>query len=291
MRILQLYIFNAPRVFARFYPEDLLPLNGKGSAGLRSLPGPCKSVSAARSGPFNFFFNYSLLLHDPFFPTFFKRSSLSWAASILRGPFIIVPSLNGRQRVSLKSPSAPNPSKYLNRSLMGSQADPPDSGGGFVSLKRRGTGTWGGTGHPWGPPWEVWGFFGGVLSAALFNFNVIKHSWSKEKMGQTRVWQGWSSSLPVPTSPSLPCSSWSREFPGGRGGGRSETPPDHPKTLPKPPQNPRGPLGISRSLSIPIPGAQKAAQRGDAVRGSFFRAGRSLEGRPPLIVSSRGGPD
>lgn len=122
-------------------------MNGKGSAGLGSPPGPCKSarasVSAARASPFNFF-NYSLLLQDPFFHLFKRNRSvgLSWAACILRGSFIIVPCLNGRQRVSLKSPSATSPSKYLNRSLMGSQPDPPGSRGGFVSARRGGQPRW-----------------------------------------------------------------------------------------------------------------------------------------------------
>lgn len=197
-------------------------MNGKGSAGLGSLPGPCKSarasVSAARASPFNFF-NYSLLLQDPFFHLFKRNRSvgLSWAACILRGSFIIVPCLNGRQRVSLKSPSATSPSKYLNRSLMGSQPDPPGSRGGFVSARRGGTAT-AGCGVAQGTPGDHPGRSGGGV---LVIPGSVKHPRSKEKAsGKPGLGSAGAApaAFPVPTSPSLPRSSWSRS--GGRGGGR-----------------------------------------------------------------------
>ncbi|XP_071884534.1 bladder cancer associated transcript 1 isoform X1 [Anas platyrhynchos] len=47
-----------------------------------------------------------------------RSASLSWAASILRGSFIIVRCLNGRQRVSLKSLAVTSSSKYINSSLL-----------------------------------------------------------------------------------------------------------------------------------------------------------------------------
>lgn len=197
-------------------------MNGKGSAGLGSLPGPCKSagasVSAARASPFNFF-NYSLPLQDPFFHLFKRNRSvgLSWAACILRGSFIIVPCLNGRQKVSLKSPSATSPSKYLNRSLMGSQPDPPGSRGGFVSARRGGR-----------PRRDVgWRraplgtTLGGLEEGVLVIPDSVKHPRSKEK-ASAKPGLGSAgaapAAFPVPTSPSLPRSSWSRS--GGRGGGR-----------------------------------------------------------------------
>lgn len=57
--------------------------------------------------------------------------------SILRGSFIIVCCLNGKQRVSLKSLRGTSSSKYINSSLMdaGVPAGPPRLSGGFVSAR------------------------------------------------------------------------------------------------------------------------------------------------------------
>lgn len=244
-------------------------MNGKGSAGLGSLPGPCKSarasVSAARASPFNFF-NYSLLLQDPFFHLFKRNRSvgLSWAACILRGSFIIVPCLNGRQRVSLKSPSATSPSKYLNRSLMGSQPDPPGSRGGFVSARRGGDGhggMWGGAWHPWGPPWEVWrGGFG-------YSGQRQTPPEQGKSIGQAGVRQRWSSPRSFPCS-HLPFPSPLQLEPLWRPRGWEVSGPP----------GPRGPPGTSRSLRIPIP-ALASTKSGRTKRGpAAVRGGHSERG-------------
>lgn len=244
-------------------------MNGKGSAGLGSPPGPCKSagasVSAARASPFNFF-NYSLLLQDPFFHLFKRNRSvgLSWAACILRGSFIIVPCLNGRQRVSLKSPSATSPSKYLNRSLMGSQPDPPGSRGGFVSARRGGTAT-AGCGVAQGTPGDHPGRSGG----GSFGYSG-QHRTPPEQgksIGQTGVRQRWSSPRSFPCS-HLPFPSPLQLEPLWRPRGWEVS---------GPPRPPRAP-GTSRSLRIPIP-ALASTKSGRTKRGpAAVRGGHSERG-------------
>lgn len=243
-------------------------MNGKGSAGLGSPPGPCKSarasVSAARASPFNFF-NYSLLLQDPFFHLFKRNRSvgLSWAACILRGSFIIVPCLKGRQRVSLKSPSATSPSKYLNRSLMGSQPDPPGSRGGFVSARRGGR-----------PRRDV-GWRRAPLGTTLggpeggFGYSGQRQTPPEQgkSIGQAGVRQRWSSPRSFPCS-HLPFPSPLQLEPLWRPRGWEVSGPP----------GPRGPPGTSRSLRIPIP-ALASTKSGRTKRGpAAVRGGHSERG-------------
>lgn len=261
-------------------------MNGKGSAGLGSPPGPCKSarasVSAARASPFNFF-NYSLLLQDPFFHLFKRNRSvgLSWAACILRGSFIIVPCLNGRQRVSLKSPSATSPSKYLNRSLMGSQPDPPGSRGGFVSARRGGTAT-AGRGVAQGTPGDHPGRSGG----GGFGYSGQRQTPPEQgkSIGQTGVRQRWSSPRSFPCS-HLPFPSPLQLEPLWRPRGWEVSGPPGPRGPPAP----AAPSGFpSRRWR-----AQKAAaQRGDPPRcGEAIQSGALIRGAAAGICALQRWPD